>query len=94
MNNKAKELDLQVTHFKYVYGKYDKQHYTTVKDMALLMDYAMENPIFQKIVASDQVKIKTNAFEERIAENFVYATFDKAKLDHSYITGAKWMKPD
>ena len=89
MNNKAKELHLQDTHFTNVYGKYDKQHYTTVKDMALLMDYAMENPIFQKIVASDQVKIKTNAFEERIAENFVYATFDKAKLDHSYITGAK-----
>lgn len=89
MNQKAKDLHMNDTHFTNVYGKYDKQHYSTVKDMALLMDYAMDNPVFKKIMEADEIKIKTNAFDERIAKNFVYATFDKVKINHSYITGAK-----
>ena len=40
------------THFVNVEGLHDENHYTTAKDMAILMKYALNNDIFREIITS------------------------------------------
>lgn len=49
MNEKARELGLKGTNFTNVEGLHDKDQYTTAKDMAKLLDYALENGDFKAI---------------------------------------------
>lgn len=52
MNEKAEELGLTGTHFTNPHGLDDEGHYTTAKDLAILTDYALDNPTFRKIVST------------------------------------------
>lgn len=52
MNNKAKELNMNNTHYTNPSGLDDENHYSSVKDLALISSYALKNPVFQKIVAT------------------------------------------
>ncbi|MBB6214337.1 D-alanyl-D-alanine carboxypeptidase (penicillin-binding protein 5/6) [Anaerosolibacter carboniphilus] len=52
MNKKAKKLRLDDTHFTNVSGLHDDNHYTTVKDMAVLLAYALKNETFRQIFTS------------------------------------------
>ena len=49
MNAKAKELDLKSTHFTSPEGLHHKEQYTTAHDMAVLLDYALNNGHFRAI---------------------------------------------
>jgi D-alanyl-D-alanine carboxypeptidase (penicillin-binding protein 5/6) len=49
MNKKAKELGMEDTHFVNVTGLHDGNHYTTVKDIAMLLQYALKNETFRNI---------------------------------------------
>jgi serine-type D-Ala-D-Ala carboxypeptidase (penicillin-binding protein 5/6) len=42
------------SHFVNPHGLYDKNHYVTAHDMALLTRYAMQNPLFREIVATKE----------------------------------------
>ena len=48
MNNKVKELGLNNTHFSNPIGK-DDDNYSTMSDMAKILEYALENDIFKEI---------------------------------------------
>lgn len=48
MNNKAAELGMENTHFTNTTGLHDPNHYTTVKDLARLLEYALRNEAFRK----------------------------------------------
>ncbi len=50
MNAKAKEIGMNSSHFVTVHGKHKEDHYSTVRDMALLTAYAMKNETFCEIV--------------------------------------------
>ena len=50
MNTKAKELGMNSSHFVTVHGKHDTNHYSTVRDMAILTAYALNNETFRDIV--------------------------------------------
>lgn len=52
MNKKASELGMANTHFANVEGLHDENHYSTAKDMAVLMEYALKNETFRKIITS------------------------------------------
>lgn len=52
MNAKAKELGMTHSHFVTPHGKHKDDHYTTVRDMAILTAYALQNDTFRKIVAT------------------------------------------
>lgn len=56
MNEKAKKLGLNDTHYVTPSGLDDKQHYTTCRDMAKLTAFAMNNDIFRKVVGTKQYK--------------------------------------
>lgn len=60
MNNKAKELNLQNTHFVTPHGLDKDEHYTTAYELALLSNYALNNPTFLKIVGTKNYTITIN----------------------------------
>lgn len=52
MNEKATELGLKNTHFTNAEGLHDENQYTTAKDMATLLDHALNNDDFRAIFTS------------------------------------------
>ncbi len=52
MNAKAAEIGMLNSNFVNPHGLDHEQHYSTAYDMALLMDYAMENPVFAEITGT------------------------------------------
>ncbi len=52
MNKKAAELGMTKTHFVTVTGLHDPNHYSTVRDMATLMNYAMSIPAIKEIMSA------------------------------------------
>ena len=52
MNNKAVELGCRETNFVNPSGLFDKEHYTTARDLALISKAAMETQAFREIVSS------------------------------------------
>ncbi|HHX62752.1 MAG TPA: D-alanyl-D-alanine carboxypeptidase [Epulopiscium sp.] len=52
MNFKAKQIGATNSHFINPHGYHDPNHYTTAHDLALIMDYAVENNAFRSIVKS------------------------------------------
>ncbi len=70
MNQRAKELGCQGTHFVNVHGFHDPNHYTTAYDIAQMMQAAMEYELFQTIITSpNHVIPATNLSEERTVRN-------------------------
>lgn len=66
MNSKAKELGCQNTHFANPNGLFNKKHYTSAYDMALIASAAMKNSMFRKITGTEVYTMpKTNMNEER-----------------------------
>lgn len=57
MNEKAVELGLKSTHFTNAVGLHDKEHYSTATDMALILEYAIQNEICRKIISAYEYKV-------------------------------------
>ena len=57
MNDKARTLGLQNTHFENPNGLDGESHYSTAADLSVLAAYAMRNPVFEKIVSTKTIKI-------------------------------------
>ena len=57
MNDKARYLGLENTHFVNPHGLDHPEHYSTARDLATLAAYAMEDPIFSKTVSTKSVQI-------------------------------------
>ena len=52
MNEKAQKLGLQDTHFVDASGLHDENHYTTLSDMAIIMQAALDNPHCREVLTS------------------------------------------
>jgi D-alanyl-D-alanine carboxypeptidase (penicillin-binding protein 5/6) len=52
MNAKAQELGMTGTHYTNPHGLHDDEHYTTARDMALLMAYALKNETFREVIGT------------------------------------------
>ena len=59
MNMKAKDLGLKNTHFSDPCGLRSDGHYTTSTDLAFLCAYAMNNDLFNEIVATKTYQVKS-----------------------------------
>lgn len=57
MNDKARRLGMENSHFVNPNGLDAPDHYSTARDMAVLAAYAMENPVFAKTVSTKTVNI-------------------------------------
>lgn len=68
MNKKASELGLKNTHFTNVTGLFDKDHYTSAYDMAVILETAIQNPLCRKILSTYQYKSSpTNKHPDGVA---------------------------
>jgi serine-type D-Ala-D-Ala carboxypeptidase (penicillin-binding protein 5/6) len=74
MNEKAKWIGMQNSHFVNPSGLEEEGHYSTAYDMALLMRYAMNNKIFAEISGTKQYQ----------GENEPYPWYNKNKLLTKY----------
>ena len=52
MNKKAQELGMLNTHYNSSTGLFHPDNYTTVRDVAILMEYAMKNETFMEIITA------------------------------------------
>lgn len=66
MNNKAKELGLKDTNFETPHGLDSENHYTTAYELALLTNFALNNPTFAKIVNTKTFTITINGYPKTI----------------------------
>lgn len=93
MNQKAKELGMNSTNFSNTHGEHDDRTYTTVRDMALLARYSMENPDFREIVNTDQYDIQpTEKFKEvrsLVNTNYMVSRVKRGDYYYSAAIGIK-----
>lgn len=78
MNSKAKEIGMKNTYFENVHGldDGDTKNYSTAYDMAILAQYAFNNPIYRKIIGTKKYVTKSN-FKS-------YAWYNRVSLINSY----------
>ncbi len=86
MNQKAKELGMDNTHFVNTTGLHDDNHYTSVEDMAALLSYALQNNTFRKIFTASRYSTKpTNMHPDGIT----YHSTMFQKLNEQDIVGGE-----
>lgn len=86
MNKKAKELNLNHTHFSDVTGLDDKNNYSSVKDISTLLKYALNNNTFKKIFTT--TSYITSNKRLKLESTLLYYT-NTYKLNNKYIYGSK-----
>ncbi len=64
MNQKAKELGMTGTHFSNCTGLQAEDHYTTCKDMAILLEYGLQNELFRKVISAHTYTSTPTEFHE------------------------------
>ncbi len=86
MNQKAKELKLSNTHFVNTVGLDDDLHYSTVDDIAKILNYAFQNEKFKEIFTTKEYTVSDNSI--KVSSTF-FQTAKKSGIDSSFILGAK-----
>lgn len=61
MNQKAQEIGMTSTHYSNPHGVQNDEHYTTARDMAKLMAYALENEEFVQIAGTKTYTVPANS---------------------------------
>ena len=61
MNRKANELGMDDTNFTNCTGLHSADHYSTAKDLAILLRYALENETFRTLLTSDLFYVTPSA---------------------------------
>lgn len=69
MNIKADELGLKNTHFVTPHGLDREEHYTTAKELAIITDYALSNPIISKVVSTKKYTVTINGYPKTISNS-------------------------
>lgn len=86
MNAKAKELGLVNTHFVNETGLDAEEHYSTLKEVAILFKYALKNPELNKILKKDTYTMSDGSFTVRSS---ISKNRTRYNLDMDYILGGK-----
>ncbi|KUF36788.1 MULTISPECIES: D-alanyl-D-alanine carboxypeptidase family protein [Lysinibacillus] len=91
MNDKAQQLGMKNTHFMNTTGLHHPDHYTTVKDMSLLLQYALTNDEFRNVYTAERYSIKsTNLHPEGITfTNRMFQHMTSSVLPGGKILGGK-----
>ena len=66
MNNKAKQLGLEHTHFVTPHGLDAEGHYTTAYELAILADYALKNETFKNIVGTKSYTVTISGYPKTL----------------------------
>lgn len=69
MNEKAAQLGMKETHFENSSGLHSDNHYTTAKDMAVLLQNALENKTFREVLTARRYSTRPT---DRHPEGFTF----------------------
>lgn len=86
MNDKAKALGANNTHFNNPHGLTDPNHYTTARDLAIIARYAYQNPKFRKIVSTKEAQISWVYPADR---KEIYGSTNRLLWNYDDVTGIK-----
>lgn len=86
MNAKAKKIGMKDTSFVTASGLHDENHYSTAKDMAILMAYAMKNEEFASITKNKSMDIP---FVEPEGTVKTYSNHNRLLSSYEYCNGGK-----
>jgi len=91
MNQKAADLGMENTHFTNAVGLHEFDHYTTVKDLAILLNYALQNDTFREIFTSFRYSTQpTNKHPQGITfYSTMFEDLNNQNIIHGEILGGK-----
>lgn len=93
MNEKAKELGAENTHFVNPHGLFDEDQYTTAHDIAIITEYAMSLPKFTEIATTQNYTLATtNKHSETrvvIHTNYMMDKMRGGEYYYPYVKGIK-----
>lgn len=90
MNQKAKEIGMENTHFANPHGLHDENHYTTAKDLAILADVYTDVKLLAEIAACNQfVMPATNKQGERVINTTNFMKIENSGYYYEYANGLK-----
>lgn len=91
MNQKAKALGMSNTHFTNSTGLQDDNHYTTVKDLSILLSYALQNNTFRDVfTAAHYLTAPTNKHPNGITFNStMFKNIENSSINGGNILGGK-----
>lgn len=92
MNEKAAALGLTNTHFMNTSGLHDENHYSTVREIALILQAAMENETCAEILSAENYRAsETEQHPDGLAmtNKFLYRVHHEYALNGAEITAAK-----
>lgn len=86
MNEKAKEIGMNNTHFVNVTGLDADGHYSTIEDVAKMMKYALENDTLREIMTLNNYTTTDGLIT---VENTINRSAQRAGVELNYIFGGK-----
>lgn len=93
MNIKAEELGCEDTHFTNAHGLFWEDHYTTARDMAKIVQYAMSLPLFTEISCSNTYTMEETAYHEEPRTishtNYMMSKINGGDYYYEYVKGIK-----
>ena len=91
MNEKAAEFGMINTHFVNTSGLPDEDHYSTLQDLAVLMEMALKHPIVGEIITSPTyTSIRTDAHPDgMVLSNTIFSFLAGADVQNGRILGGK-----
>ena len=92
MNEKAAALGLANTHFMNTSGLHDENHYSTVREIALILQAALENETCAEILSAENYRAsETEQHPDGLAmtNKFLYRVHHEYALNGAEITAAK-----
>ncbi len=86
MNDKAISLGLTNTHFANTSGLDTDNHYSTVKEISIILKYALQNPLFKEIYTANSYTTSDGSLTFRsVFSNYL----NRYDLTNNYIYGSK-----
>lgn len=86
MNEKAENLGLTNTHFANTSGLDTDNHYSTVRDISIILKYALQNETFKEIYTTNTYTTSDNS----LTFKSVYSNYlNRYNLENKYIYGSK-----
>ena len=86
MNDKAQELGMKNTHFTNSTGLHDPEHYSTVEDISILLQYALKNEYFRDAFTSSRYSTIPS---EQHPEGFTFHSTMFKYMDSTEVTGGE-----
>ena len=92
MNEKSAALGLTSTHFMNTSGLHDEDHYSTVREIALILQAALQNEVCAEVLSAENYRAsRTEQHPDGLAmtNKFLYRVHHEYSLGGAEITAAK-----